>query len=88
MASEVSGDDATGLYEPLMPPFQNLTPTHRGPILMVISIPLLVVAALTVSVKLWTVYGITRKLGLSEIAIIGAIVSCQYLRMARVGLTG
>lgn len=88
MASEVSGDDATGLYEPLMPPFQDLTAAHQGPILMVISIPLLVIATLTVIVKLWTVYGITRKLGLSEIAIIAAIVSCQYLRLTRPGLTG
>ena len=78
MASQVSGDDATGIYEPLMPPNQYLAANHTGPILMVISIPLLIVAALTVTVKLWTVYSITRKLGLSEIAIIAAVVSFRY----------
>jgi hypothetical protein len=88
MASEVSGDDATGIYEALMPPFQNITTTHRGPVLMVTSIPLLVVAALTVMVKMWTVYGITRKLGMSEVAIVAAIVSCHYLRKGHLRLTG
>ena len=88
MASEVSGDDATGIYEPLMPPFQNLTVTHRGPILMVTSIPLLVIAALIVMVKIWTVYGITKKLGLSEVAIVASVVSCLYTRMGHLKLTG
>lgn len=88
MASEVSGDDASGIYGPLMPPFQSITATHRGPILMVVSIPLLVIAALTVVVKIWTVYSVTRKLGLSEIAIIAAIVSYQDSLTVYMSLTG
>lgn len=77
MASEVSGDDPTGIFEPLSPPLQALTDTNRGPIVMVTSIPLIIVAALVVMVKLWTMYGTTRRLGLNDAAIIASIVRYQ-----------
>jgi hypothetical protein len=73
--SSASGDDATGIYEPLMPPYHPLTDNNEGVILMVVSIPVLVISTLIVGVKLWTVYGITRTLGLSEAAIIASVVS-------------
>lgn len=81
MASEASGDDATGIYEPLMPPYHPLTDTNKGVVLMVVSIPVLVVSTLIVAVKLWTVYGITRKLGLSEVAIIFSVVG--YISLSK-----
>ena len=71
-----SGDDLPGtIYEPLSPAFHTITPTHKGPIIIVTSVPLLIVATLTVAVRLWTVYSVTRTLGPSEATIIAAIVS-------------
>ncbi len=73
MDEQVSGA-GTGIYEPLKPPFQALTDTDVGPIAMVTSIPLIIIAALTVMVKIWTVYGTARKLGLNDAVAIASIV--------------
>jgi hypothetical protein len=54
---------------------------------MVVSIPVLVISTLIVGVKLWTVYGITRRLGLSEVAIITSVVSESLARFYNIKLT-
>lgn len=75
-----AGADVMGIYEPLMPPFHALTDTNRGPIAIVTSIPLIIIATLTVMVKLWTVYGTTRTLGLNDAAVIASAVRYDMCR--------
>ncbi|KAJ9656657.1 hypothetical protein H2198_004776 [Neophaeococcomyces mojaviensis] len=73
MAESVSGDATTGIYEPLKPPFQALNDTNQGPLAMVVSIPLIIIASIVVLVKLWTVYGTTRRLGINDATAIAAM---------------
>jgi hypothetical protein len=71
----VSGDGELGsIYEPLDSPYHSITSTHRGAILIVVTVPILIVATLTTTVRLWTVYSVTRQLGPSEATIIASIV--------------
>lgn len=79
MTESVSGDATSGIFEPLKPPFQALSDTNEGPLIMVVSIPMIAVACLTVLVKSWTAYGTTRRLGVSDATAISAMVSiCPF----------
>lgn len=63
-----------GLYEPLIPPFEQLAGDNHGPIALATAVTLIVITGLTVAVKLWTRLATTRNLGLNDAAIIAAIV--------------
>ncbi|EXJ65321.1 hypothetical protein A1O7_01662 [Cladophialophora yegresii CBS 114405] len=63
-----------GIYEPLLPPLQDITATNRGPIALATAVTLLIVSTLTVVVKLWTRFATTRSFGLNDAAIIVAMV--------------
>lgn len=88
MAESVSGDATTGIYEPLKPPFQALNDTNQGPLAMVVSIPLIIIASIVVLVKLWTVYGTTRRLGINDATAIAAMVSIYLFGKVNAPLTG
>ncbi|KIX04957.1 uncharacterized protein Z518_05829 [Rhinocladiella mackenziei CBS 650.93] len=68
-------DSDTGINEPLLPPFQQITSNNRGPISLATAITLVVITSLTVAVKLWTRLSTTRTLGLNDLAIIFSL-SC------------
>ncbi|OAL30249.1 hypothetical protein AYO20_08823 [Fonsecaea nubica] len=71
----MSGSDTGqgGIYEPLLPPLQDITPKDRGPIALATAVTLLVISSLTVGVKLWTRYATTRNFGANDIAMFAAI---------------
>jgi type IV secretory pathway VirB2 component (pilin) len=69
-----SGDEPSGLYEPLEPPYQNLTATNRGPIAFTAATTLIAITGLTTAIKLWTMYATTRRLGLNDGCMILALV--------------
>ncbi|KAJ9606421.1 hypothetical protein H2200_009382 [Cladophialophora chaetospira] len=71
----MSGSDSSGsgIYEPLRPPLQDITATNRGPIALATAVTLLIISTLTVSVKLWTRFATTRKLGANDVAIVAAM---------------
>lgn len=69
-----SGDEPSGIYEPLLPPYQLLTDANRGPLALVTATTLLIITTLTVSIKVWTIFATTRKLGFNDITMISSIV--------------
>lgn len=71
----VSGDEPTGIYEPLKAPFQHLTATNRGPIAFVTAVALIVITSLTVLVKMYTTYTAARKLAWNDVTMLAAAVS-------------
>lgn len=62
------------LYEPLKPPFENLTADNRGPIVLATAATIIVITGLTVGVKLWTRLATVRSMGPNDIAIVAAMV--------------
>lgn len=62
------------LYEPLKPPFKELTPDNRGPIVLATAATIVVITGLTVGVKLWTRLATVRSIGANDIAILVAMV--------------
>ena len=77
----MSGGDgsSSGIYEPLLPPLQDITATDRGPIALATAVTLLVISTLTVSVKLWTRIATTRNVGANDAAMIAAVVGFYLL---------
>ncbi|KIW26305.1 uncharacterized protein PV07_09406 [Cladophialophora immunda] len=71
MSGSDTGDG--GIYEPLLPPLQDITPQNRGPIALATAVTLLVISSLTVGVKLWTRYATTRNFGSNDIVMFAAI---------------
>lgn len=62
------------LYEPLKPPFEQLTADNRGPIVLATAATIVVITGLTVGVKLWTRLATVRTVGANDVAILFAMV--------------
>ncbi|OCT54487.1 hypothetical protein CLCR_00856 [Cladophialophora carrionii] len=69
----MSGSEG-GIYEPLLPPLQDITATNRGPVALATAVTLLIISTLTVVVKLWTRFATTGNFGLNDAAIVVSIV--------------
>lgn len=69
-----SGDEPHGIYEPLQPPYQILSDTNRGPVALVTATTLIIITSLTVSIKVYTMFATTRKLGFNDLSMIGSMV--------------
>jgi hypothetical protein len=74
MAELISGSEPYGsIFEPLLPPLQSISSSHQGPLLIVVSTPLIIIAGLIVFVRLYTVVTVTRTIGPSEVSIVASI---------------
>lgn len=69
-----AGTDQSGLYEALIPPFQQITDTNRGPIALVVATTFMIITTLTVTVKVYTMYATTRKLSIGDGMMLLALV--------------
>lgn len=70
-----SDDSNTGIFEPLLPPLQDITKTNRGPIALATAVTLIIITTLTVVVKLWTRFATTRDFGGNDYMMMAATVS-------------
>jgi len=68
------GSGQSGLYESLIPPYQQITDTNRGPIALVAATTFMIVTTLTVTVKVYTMYATTRKLSWGDGMMMLALV--------------
>lgn len=73
-----SDDSNTGIFEPLLPPLQDITKTNRGPIALATAVTLIIITTLTVVVKLWTRYATTRNFGGNDYMMMAATVSPSF----------
>jgi hypothetical protein len=67
--------EQTGLYEPLLPPFRELSATSRGPAALVVATTFFIITTITVVIKVYTMYATTRKLGWNDGMMVAALVS-------------
>jgi len=68
------GSRQIGLYESLSPPFQQITDTNRGPIAFVVATTFMIITALTVMIKVYTMYATARKLSWGDGMMMLALV--------------
>lgn len=69
-----SSTEHSGLYEPLLPPYQELSGTRRGPAAFVVATTFLILSTITVIIKVYTMYATTRKLGWNDGMMVTALV--------------
>jgi hypothetical protein len=76
--SSSAEQEQTGLYEPLLPPFQELSATRRGPAALVVATTFFIITTITVVIKVYTMYATTRKLGWNDGMMIASLVSTAF----------
>ena len=64
----------TGIYEPLLPPFHEVSDTVQGPYALLAAVIMIVLSGLVVAAKLHTTVSLFRKLRKNDLVIIVALV--------------
>lgn len=74
MSASASAVPTTGLYEPLAPPFREVSDANRGAYALLTAVILIIISGLTCTVKLQMTAVTFRKLRLDDHAVIAALV--------------